>query len=254
MQILIDGALLATVVLVAIRLGPLFIAAPVFSSIQIPVAVRGLFVLALSALFVMGLNISPTFTHLDGGTLILAALSELMIGSILAFGVFATFSAFHVGGRIIDMQIGFGVANLFDPVTRSQSPLLGTLLNLTALMVFFAADGHHLLLRGIAFSLEKAPPGQLFSTPDLSTLVTHFSAMFALGVALVVPVMLTLLLVDIGLAAISRTMPQVNVFFVSMPLKVFVGLTLLAVSAHYMPPVMKKAFAALFDFWQAVLE
>jgi len=254
MQILFDGAWLATVLLVAIRLSPLFIAAPVFASIQIPVAVRGLFILALSALFVMGLNISPIFTHLDVGTLVLAALSELMIGGILAFGLFATFTAFHLGGRIIDMQIGFGVANIFDPVTRSQSPLLGTLLNLTALMVFFAANGHHLLLRGIAYSLEKAPPGKLFSTPDLAPLISHLSAMFALGVALVAPVMITLLLVDIGLATISRTMPQVNVFFVSMPLKVFVGLTMLAVSVHYMPPVMEKTFSALFYFWQTVLQ
>lgn len=254
MQIFFDGAWLATVLLVAIRLGPIFIAAPVFSSIQIPIATRGLFMLALSALLVMGLNISPTVSHLNVGTLTLAAISELMIGAILAFGIFATFSAFHVGGRILDMQIGFGVANLFDPTTRSQSPLIGTLLNLTAVMVFFAANGHHLLLRGIAFSLEKVPPGQAFSTPELAPLITHLSAMFALGIALVAPVMFALLLVDVGLAAISRTMPQVNVFFVSMPLKVFVGLTLLAVSVHYMPPVMERAFTALFDFWQMVLQ
>ena len=181
------------------------------------------------------------------------ALSELLIGATLAFGLISGFAAFQFGGRILDLQIGFGIANIFDPLTRAQAPMLGSALQLAALMVFFSMDGHLLILHGIAFSLERIPLGTSFTELPIGAIVAQFGTMFTLGLAVVAPVMIVLLLLDVGFAAISRTMPQVNIFFITIPIKIFVGLLVLAVSVHYMGPIMRKVFASIFEFWQLVL-
>lgn len=253
MQLLLDSTWILAILLIAIRLGPLFIGAPGFGSLRIPVMARGLITLGFAATLFAGLNTSQLTIPSTPGALMLIALSELLIGATLAFGLLAAFAAFQFGGRVIDLQIGFGIANVFDPLTRSQKPLLGMALELTALMVFFAIDGHHLILRGVAFSLEIIPPGTPFFNIPIAAIVAQFGAMFSFGIAVVAPVVFVLFLLDVGLATISRTMPQVNIFFVSIPLKAFVGLTVLAISINYMGPLMRKIFESAFEYWQVAL-
>ena len=146
-----------------------------------------------------------------------------MIGAALAFGLFAAFGAFLFGGRLIDSQIGFAVANLIDPITRAQGPLIGTVLNLTAIAVFLAVDGHHLIIRGLADSLARFPPGQPITELGVTAVTAQFGVVFAYGLMLVAPAVFALLLLDVALAVVARTMPQMNIFIVSLPLKVFVG-------------------------------
>lgn len=225
-----------------------------FGSLRIPVIARGFFILGLSATLFVGMAPADFAMPTTPGALILAALSELLIGATLAFGLLTAFAAFQFGGRIVDLQIGFGIANVFDPLTRSQKPLLGRALELTAVMLFFAMDGLHLILRGLAFSFEKIPPGAPFRNIPIEAIVAQFGAMFIFGIAIVAPVVFTLFLLDVGLATISRTMPQVNIFFVSIPLKAFVGLTVLAISMNYIGPLTRQVFESVFEYWHVVLQ
>ena len=254
MKISIDSLWITAVLLAAIRLGPLFIIAPGLGSLRIPMMARGLFVLGLAAMLISATS-HTTNSPLpsDTGALFLVSLSELLIGATLAFGLISGFATFQLGGRILDLQIGFGSANIFDPLTRIQTPMLGSALQFAALMVFFAMDGHLLILHGVAFSLERIPLGTPFTDLPIGAIIAQFGSMFTLGLAVVAPVMIVLLLLDVGFAVISRTMPQVNIFFITIPVKVFVGLLMLAVSIHYMGPIMRKVFASIFEFWQLVL-
>jgi flagellar biosynthesis protein FliR len=187
------------------------------------------------------------------GDLIRAVSSEMLLGMALAFGLFAAFGAFLFGGRILDFQMGFGVANLIDPVTHTQAPLLGTVLNLMAVMTFFLLDGHHLLIRGLAYSLEKIPPGGSWRGLNPQALIDQFGVMFVYGLAVVAPMVMTLLLLDVGMAVAARTMPQVNMFIMGFPLKIFMGLMVLALSLNYMGPLMEKIYASIFFYWQRVI-
>lgn len=241
-----------SVFLSSLRLSPLFMMAPVFGSIPMPIRVRVMVVLALSAMMVLGLKTEAPVFH-STTDFILAAVSEVVLGGALAFGLFAAFGAFLWGGRLLDMQIGFGVANLFDPITRAQAPLLGTALNMMAVAIFFAIDGHHWLIRGLAASFQYFPPGNARTEFDISAFSAQFGLMFSLGLALVAPVVFMLLLMDIALAAVSRTMPQVNIFIVSMPLKIVLGIFVLAVSLKYIRPVLDRIFGSVFTFWERVL-
>lgn len=253
MKISFDSFWITAVLLAAIRIGPLFVMAPGLGSLRIPMMARGLFVLGLAAMFITTPFLSGTTPPTNIGALFLMAISELLIGAILAFGLIAGFAAFQFGGRILDLQIGFGIANIFDPLTRAQMPMLGSALQLAALMVFFSLDGHLVILQGIAFSLERIPLGTPFTELPIAATVAQFGTMFTFGLAIVAPVMIVLLLLDVGLAVISRTMPQVNIFFVTIPIKIFVGLLMLGISVQYMEPIMRKVFGSIFEFWQLIL-
>ena len=253
MTIGFDLVAMVTVFLVALRVGPLFVLAPVFGAATIPLRVRIALALGLALLLAAAVEPKAGGLALNPGALMAAAATELVLGVALAFGMFAAFGAFLFGGRILDIQIGFGIASVIDPATRTQSPLLGTALNLLAVVVFFAVDAHHALVRALAWSLQHLPPGASIANLDPTAISAQFGVMFAYGLVLVAPAVFALLLLDVALAVVARTMPQMNIFIVAMPLKVVVGLLVLALTVRHMLPVMTRVFDSVPRYWERLL-
>lgn len=236
-----------------LRFGVVFLLSPVLAGLGGLVTVRVLLTLALSVLLVQGFGLRADPAMLAAGPLAVAVLLELFVGATLAFGVFAAFGAFSVAGKILDIQTGFGLGSVYDPVTRAGAPLFATLLNMVAVVVFFGIDGHHALLRGLAFSLQQVPPGQGFASLSAEPVIAQFGLMFSLGISLIIPVILCLLLVEVGLAVVSRVLPQMNVFVVGVPVKIVAGVALLALTLRSMEPAMQRIYAGMFVFWQQML-
>jgi flagellar biosynthetic protein FliR len=253
MAVSVEIAWIVTVALIALRIGGALAMTPVFSVAGVPGNFRVLFIVGLSVMLMAGLTVKPLPAVVTLGQLLTAAVTEIVVGMSLAFGIFTAFATFQLAGRLLDIQLGFGIASLIDPATRTSAPLLGTFLNMLALAVFFAIDGHHLIISGIAFSLEQIPPGTALREIDGAAMMAQFGAMFVYAAALSAPVMVVILLIDIVMSVIARTMPQVNVFIVGLPLKIFVGLIVLAISLRSMAPVMKDIFEQFFNYWQIVL-
>jgi len=249
----LDPRWLSAVFLLSLRLGPLFVLAPVFGTVDFPVRLRVMLVFAFALLMVSAAGSAGSPLPLDAGALLSAAAAELLIGSALGFGLLAAFGAFQLGGRLLDIQIGFGVATLFDPTTRNQSPLLGTAFNLLATVLFFAVDGHHAIGRAVAESMQRVPPGAGLSHIGVDAVIAQFGAMFGYALALVAPAMIALLLLDVALAVVARTMPQMNIFIVAMPLKVAVGLFVMALAMRELAPLMQRVFGALPAYWRAAV-
>src|SRR5262245_11276196 len=134
-----DTSWAAAVFLVSLRVMPLFLMAPVFGSAPAPQVFRVLLSLALAAALV-GVTGGAPAAPASLADLLAYAAGEVVLGAALAFGLAAAFGAFLFAGRLLDFQLGFGIANLIDPVTRSQAPLIGTGLNLLAVTLFFAVD------------------------------------------------------------------------------------------------------------------
>lgn len=252
MQINVDTAWALAVFYVWLRLGCVFLLAPVPMVQGTPVVVRVLFTLALAALLVSGGGVRPALASFGPGQVLLGAIGEVVVGITLAFGVFAAFGAFAMAGKILDVQSGFGLGVVYDPVTRTGAPMFATILNMTGVALFFALDGHHALLRGLAYSLHRAPPGAgLELSADAA--VAQFGLVFSYGIALVIPVILCLLLIELALAVASRTLPQMNVFVVSIPLKLVAALSIFAVSAPTLGPAMQRVYRSIFTYWESVL-
>lgn len=248
----IDPRWVAAVSLVSLRVGVLFLFAPFLAGLGRMVTIRVLLTFALSATLTAGAVALPA-VRVDMGNLVSAALAELVTGSVLAFGVFAAFGAFALAGKVLDVQSGFGIGSVYDPVTRAGAPLFATLLDMGAVVMFFGMDAHHALMRGIAFSLQQVPPGTGLEAVPLDAVTRQFGLMFSLGVALIIPVLLILLLVELGLAVVSRVLPQMNVIMVMVPAKVAAGLVVLAFTVTTLEAPMAKVFASIFTYWEQAL-
>ena len=138
----IDQGWLVQVCLASIRIGMLFILTPIFSNMRGVTTARVLLVLALSVALAANLAPAPRGLDLEYGPLLAAGAAEVVTGGVLAFGLFAAFSAFSVAGKILDIQSGFSIGSVYDPVTGGGAPVFTTVLNLAAVALFFALDGH----------------------------------------------------------------------------------------------------------------
>lgn len=253
MPLTIDAAWVTQVLLASFRVAPLFIMTPVFGSVMAPPLVRAILIVALAAAIVSAAGTGPAQAPATLAQLLAAAAGEVAVGAALAFGIAAAFAAFLFAGRLLDFQLGFGIANLVDPITRAQAPLLGTGLQLLAVTIFFLVDGHLHLVRALALSLQQVPPGGFGGALDFGLIAAQFGMMFSLGLALAAPALFAVLLLDIGFAAMARSMPQMNVFIVSIPFKIALGMLVLALSMRYLGAAIAKTFDAVFRYWNGVL-
>ena len=246
-------AFVTSLFLVSIRIGALFLFTPLFATGGVPPRVRMLFTIALAALLVFIVPFDSSAAPATMGHLLVAGAFEVALGGVLAFGVSAAFAAFQLGGRVLDFQLGFGVANLIDPATRTQAPLLGTMLGMMGVTIFFAVDAHHHLIRGLAHSLQAIPPGTGPGDVTIAALADHFGRMFRFALSIVAAPVLALLLADLGIAFAGRTMPQFNMFILGIPIKVVLGIALLAGSLAFVSPLLARLFESIFLFWDEVL-
>lgn len=238
--------------LVSLRIGALFLASAPWSAASVPPTVRVLVGLALAVVLALALPVSTPGT-LGVGPLIAAALCEVALGVTMALGVNLAFGAFSVAGRLLDIQAGFGIGQVFDPVTRQQVPVITSAFNQLALVLFFVTDTHHNVLRGMALSFERFPPGSAWLLQQAAgPVLAQVSSMFALGFAMVAPVVFCLFLVEIALGVLARNLPQMNMFVLAIPIKVVVGIIALSVSVVALNSVVERVNGTVFKTWEAV--
>jgi flagellar biosynthetic protein FliR len=148
--------------------------------------------------------------------------------------------------------MGFGAAKVLNPATGTPAPVLASMLGVLGVAVFLAMDGHHVLIRALGASLLAYPPGTAAFAPDWSTLFAQSGAMFTFGLALAGPVMIALLLADVGMAVMARSMPQLNVFVLSFAVKILLGLLGLLASVSLARGVLAALFESTFRYWDGM--
>ena len=209
--------LIATL-LVSLRIAPTFAFAPPFTLLRMPASVRVLLGLALAFWLVAGPGASQVRPFSEA-ELVPAVLTELLLGISLALSLQIAFAAMLTAGRAIDIQAGFGLAQVADPTYRSQMPLVGTLFAYAAGAIFFATGGPGDLLAIWSQSLERMPLGQVATQGNLEQITAYICAQFALALGLAGLVLLVLFLLDLTVAFMSRTLPQMNVLVLGFQLK-----------------------------------
>lgn len=220
----------------------------------LPTSVRMLLLLSLSVAIASGLE--PTALAsiaFDTGSFVAAAASELAIGATLGLGILLAFGAFSVAGQMLDVQLGYGIAQIVDPVTRRPVPILTSAFEHLAVVVFFLVNGHHALLRGLAYSVERFPLGAPWSIASAADIVLkQVGGLFSLGFALAAPVAFCVLMVEFALGVIARNLPQMNMFVMGIPVKIMVGLVALSLWLSGIGPVMSRTFATIAGTWDAI--
>jgi flagellar biosynthetic protein FliR len=251
----VSQPIIVHVFLLSVRLSAVFLLTPVLFAAPLPPTARVLLVLALSIALALGHageaphSALASLVH-EPDRLVLAVLTEAALGALLALGILLAFAAFSFAGTLLDMQIGFGMASVYDPLSKRQLPVLTNAFNQIAVLVFFLVNGHHALMRGIAFSLERFPLGQPWDIePAYGVLAKKAGAIFGLGFSLAAPVVCCLLFVEFALGVISRNLPQMNTFVVGVPAKIAAGMLALALWHGGAGAAMLRVYQSIYTTW-----
>jgi flagellar biosynthetic protein FliR len=184
---------------------------------------------------------------------VLSACSELALGLTLAAAIHLAFSAFALAGRLLDVQIGFGLGQVFDPASSTTTPILSAAFNQAAVVVFFVVDGHHAVLRAVAYSLERVPLGRSWPVEGaLLPVIGQMGGVLGLAFALAAPVVFCILLVELALGVLARNLPQMNMLAMGIPIKICVGLVALSLWFSGIGPVMDRAYRSIYQTWDAI--
>ena len=213
--------------LVSVRLLAFLLTAPLFSHVAIPMRLRAAFAVLVAIGLAPGIALEP---ELHPATLALSVLAEALVGGCLGLGSGLLFAAVGMMAEVASVQGGLAAAAALDPSSGATSVALGALAEIAALLVFLAVDGHHDLLRAFAHSLELLPPGAdvlpaLARAPELG------AALFADGLRLSAPFTGALLLSNVLVGVLGRTIPQLNLMSVQLPAQVALVLGLFALGA-----------------------
>ena len=227
--------------LIFVRVSAFFVTIPLFSYKTIPSQLK--IVLAFVLSWMMYYTFSIEAFTINGDYLLLV-LKEAIVGLVLGLVVYIVFSAVQIAGGFIDFQMGFAMANIVDPQTGAQSPLMGQFFNFLLLLVFLTINGHHLVLDGIFYSYQFMPIDQFFpkfgDVESIEYIMKLFVAVFAIAFQMSAPIIATLFLVTLALGITGKTVPQLNIFVVGFPIKIAVGFILLVTMMGVMVEVMEK--------------
>jgi flagellar biosynthetic protein FliR len=228
--------------LIFCRITSFFVVAPVFSSRNVPAQFKIAFSLLITFLVFMTYGIKMTIV--PDANYVLAVFREVLTGLLLGFTAYLYFTVVQTAGAFMDLQMGFSMANIIDPLTGTSAPLLGNMKFMLAVLIFLSINGHHYLLNAILRSYEWIPlDNQLFKQIYAGHVSEFFvrtvADTFMLSLQMSAPIVVAMFLTDAGLGFLARTAPQYNVFVIGMPLKILIGFIMLV--------IMMPGFVALFE-------
>jgi len=236
-------------VLVLTRMSAFFLVTPVFSGKAIPVRIRVAIVLLISVFFSTIVPSAVNSKQIFALEAMLLISNEAIYGLALGLVVVFIFSAAKLGGRIIEREMGLAMASTLDPLTGESAESLSVLIEMIFILLFLSANGHHLFLLIISRSYQSFPAGSIPTIPFLAGgIVEAGSTMFAACLRLAVPMLAAFLLLLVVLAVFARIMPDMNILFISMPLRVGLGLLMVGM---FLPFI--NEFVAEFADWMSKL-
>lgn len=240
--------------LILVRVLAFFVTMPLFSYRTVPLQFKIGFSFFLA--LIMFYTVDTTAIIINEMYLFLVV-KEALVGILIGLIAFIIVSAIQVAGGFIDFQMGFAIANVMDPQTGAQSPLTGQYLNIIALLFLLSVDGHHMIIDGIFNSYQYIPLETYIPFGNQSIVdfvITTFNTMFLIAFQLSIPIVGCLFLVDVALGIIARTVPQMNVFVVGLPLKILVSFIALLVFLALYVTLARNLFEAMFNTMRGLMQ
>jgi flagellar biosynthetic protein FliR len=238
------------VFLLFIRVSGLLISSPVFGRRNIPNAAKIGFCAVLTVVFISGLPEPAEYPVYDSlPVYVLTVLRELVFGVAMGFVLTAFFNLTMTAGAIMDYQIGYSMASIYDYQNNSQTPITGSLFNIMMLILFLMYDGHLKLIEVIFKTITAIPIGTAMAPPDILLVAAEVMAKsFILSVMVAMPVLAAGIMLEIALGAVIKTVPQMNMFVVGIPVKIVIGLIVLLMTFSLFANFTKDIFNMIFDY------
>jgi flagellar biosynthetic protein FliR len=233
MQIEIASSTLVGFCLALVRATAWVVVCPPFNGPAIPRRVR--VGLATAIAFAITRTVAGTAPGLGLGELVLALLQQALGGLALGFTVMILFSAIQSAGDLLDLQIGYSLGAVLDPISGSHAAPIARFHQLLATVLVFAIDGHVLMVRGFVRSVEGVPTGMVSLDRLGEQLVSAVATLFAASIEIAMPVLAALFLTEVALGLAGKAAPQLNVLVIGFAAKTLVALTLLGITLALLP-------------------
>jgi flagellar biosynthetic protein FliR len=247
----------AVFLLALVRVGAVLALLPALGGVHVSRRLRALLAMALTVGLLPAISSHAQPAPQTNGGMLLALGGELITGAGMGVALAMLFAAAHWAGELIGQQMGLSLGEMFDPQNGAHGSLLGQAYFLVTIVIFFAVGGHRALVQSLAASFEKLP---LMSFASPSQLVNLLAGMLGsatqLAIQLAAPTFITMLIVDLVLGMLSKTIPQLNLMSVGTPVRAAVGLIVLAagfaLSVGVIRGAISDSFSAVESAWTTV--
>ena len=232
--------------LIFLRVGAILMSIPIFDSKSIPIFLKIALAFAASIVLFPMLELEPLPVLTNFFAMGVSVAGEILFGLAIGFSVKLIFAGIQLAGQLAGYQMGMALANVMDPSTSQQVPILAQLNNLFGLLIFISINAHYWFIRSLIHSFQVVPPLNVnFGGSLMDHLIKMSGNMFVIGIQVGAPVIAALLITSVAFGLIARTVPQMNVFIVAMPLKIGIGLLFLGLSLPYFSAFLKTIFDGL---------
>lgn len=216
--------------LIFVRFTTIMMFLPIFNTKDLPSQVKVLFGLTMALLFFFSGNFSVVQEVLNPEMFLWGIVFEVINGLSVGMIILLITNTVYVTGQIIDMNIGFSIISVINPTGEDQMPITSNLYYIFLVIIFLLGNFHHMVILAFMKYLEITPLGALSFHPSyIETYTKLITDSIEIGVAMSLPILVTILIADIILGVLSKAMPGLNVFIIGMPFKILVGLMTLLV-------------------------
>jgi flagellar biosynthetic protein FliR len=215
--------------LILIRTSGLLVSAPLLAHKGIPAFTKAGFAIFFALVLVPVQQDNLPAAPGQLGDVAGAVLREALFGLALGLAMNLVFLGLQMASRIVGVQMGFGLGGVFDPITGADSGVFDQFYTLLVTLVFFSINGHFMIITALAETVNAVPLGTFdpFAALTPAEISSLAAGLTITAVRIAMPVMAALFLVDLGMGLVARTVPQVQILFVAMPIKVVVGMVVL---------------------------
>jgi flagellar biosynthetic protein FliR len=235
-----------------VRPGALIAAAPPFGGMYTPVAVKVGLVVILAVVLA---PVVPLSDGLAGAGLVLVIAREVLIGFALALAIRLLLAGAELAGQLAGFQLGFAYAATVDPQTGARNNVVASIYANLALISFVGINAHHILLRTLSQSYSTLPVGIGHVGGDMAAVVMRMlGAVFVIGAQLAAPVVIVLLIVELAMGLLTRSVPSLNIMVIGYPLRLIAGLLALGAAIAAVPPLVKSTVPFLVDLARALAQ
>lgn len=238
------------VFLLFIRISGLLISSPIFGRKNVPNVAKIGFCAVVTVVFMAGLEppaVYPVYDRVPD--YVLVVIRELGFGVAMGFVLTAMFNLTMTAGAIMDYQIGYSMASIYDYQNNAQTPISGSLFNIMMLLLFLMVNGHLKLIEIIYRTVEAVPIGAAMTPPDILWIAGEVMAKsLVLSVMVAMPILAAGIMMEVGMGAIIKTVPQLNMFVVGIPLKIIIGLIMMMLTFSVFANFTRDIFAMIFDY------
>lgn len=252
---MVNTAYFLALILVFIRLTSFFLVAKSLFPKGTPPILKGAIGMILSFAIISGINYQVVLEINNNYMLVYSVVSETMSGVILGFIANMIFEFIRMAGGYMDIQIGLSMMNILDPSSETTSTPFSNLSYFISMVIFFIIDGHHLLIKCLIQSFKVVNIGQNIVFQDtFSVVLDAFREYFVVGVKIAIPLVLIIIITDLCMALVSRTVPAINVMILGMPVKMVVGLLTFIALLPIMIKIISYAFNLIPDIIEEMLK